>query len=64
VVSVERRFTHGGILAALIDLAADWALVRQTGRGVPTYFLLQLLRSGFGPNAKCWHVRYCAAFGG
>jgi hypothetical protein len=47
VVSVERRFTHGGILAALIDLAADWALVRQTGRGVPTYFLLQLLRSGF-----------------
>ena len=36
VVSVERRFTHGGILAALIDLAADWALVRQTGSGVPT----------------------------
>jgi len=36
VVSVERRFTHGGILAALIDLAADWALVKQTGRGVPT----------------------------
>jgi uncharacterized protein (TIGR00369 family) len=36
LVSVERRFTHGGILAALIDLAADWALVRQTGRGVPT----------------------------
>jgi uncharacterized protein (TIGR00369 family) len=36
VVSVERRFTHGGILAALIDLAADWAMVRQTGRGVPT----------------------------
>ena len=36
VVSVERRFTHGGILAALIDLAADWAMVKQTGRGVPT----------------------------
>ncbi len=36
VVSVERRYTHGGILAALIDLAADWALVKQTGRGVPT----------------------------
>jgi hypothetical protein len=34
--SAERRFTHCGILAALIDLAADWALVRQTGRGVPT----------------------------
>jgi uncharacterized protein (TIGR00369 family) len=36
VVNVERRYTHGGILAALIDLAADFALVRQTGRGVPT----------------------------
>jgi uncharacterized protein (TIGR00369 family) len=36
VVNPERRYTHGGILAALIDLAADFALVRQTGRGVPT----------------------------
>jgi uncharacterized protein (TIGR00369 family) len=36
VVNKERGYTHGGILAALIDLAADWALVRQTGRGVPT----------------------------
>jgi uncharacterized protein (TIGR00369 family) len=36
VVNPERRTTHGGVLAALIDLAADWALVRQTGRGVPT----------------------------
>jgi uncharacterized protein (TIGR00369 family) len=36
VVNPERRYTHGGILAALIDLAADWAMVRQTGRGVPT----------------------------
>jgi uncharacterized protein (TIGR00369 family) len=36
VVSVERRYTHGGILAALVDLAADFALVKQTGRGVPT----------------------------
>jgi len=36
VVNLERRYTHGGILAALIDLAADWALVKQTGRGVPT----------------------------
>ena len=36
VVNKERSYTHGGILAALIDLAADWALVRQTGRGVPT----------------------------
>ena len=36
VVNLERRYTHGGVLAALIDLAADWALVRKTGRGVPT----------------------------
>ena len=36
VVNPERRYTHGGVLAALIDLAADWSLVRRTGRGVPT----------------------------
>ncbi|MFM0739614.1 PaaI family thioesterase [Paraburkholderia xenovorans] len=36
VVNVEKRYTHGGILAALVDLAADWALVSKTGRGVPT----------------------------
>jgi uncharacterized protein (TIGR00369 family) len=36
VVNVERRYTHGGILAALVDLAADFALIKQTGRGVPT----------------------------
>ena len=36
VVNPDRRYTHGGVLAALIDLGADWALVRRTGRGVPT----------------------------
>jgi uncharacterized protein (TIGR00369 family) len=36
VVNTERGITHGGIVAALIDLAADWAMVKQTGRGVPT----------------------------
>jgi uncharacterized protein (TIGR00369 family) len=36
VVNLERGYTHGGVLAALIDLAADWAMVKQTGRGVPT----------------------------
>jgi uncharacterized protein (TIGR00369 family) len=36
VVNVERRFTHGGILASLVDLGADWAMVRKLGRGVPT----------------------------
>ncbi len=36
VVNTERGYVHGGVLAALIDLAADWAMVKQTGRGVPT----------------------------
>ena len=36
MVNPERRYTHGGMLAALIDLAADWAMVKKTGRGVPT----------------------------
>lgn len=36
VVNPERRYTHGGVLAALIDIAADYALVSRTGRGVPT----------------------------
>jgi uncharacterized protein (TIGR00369 family) len=36
VVNPECRYTHGGILAALIDLAADFALIKQTGRGVLT----------------------------
>ncbi len=36
MVNTERGYTHGGVLAALIDLAADWAMVKQTGRGVPT----------------------------
>ena len=36
VVNPERRYTHGGILAAIVDLTADWSLVAHTGRGVPT----------------------------
>jgi uncharacterized protein (TIGR00369 family) len=36
VVNPERRYTHGGILAALVDLGADWAMVKKLGRGVPT----------------------------
>jgi uncharacterized protein (TIGR00369 family) len=36
IVNPDRRYTHGGILAALVDLAADWAMVSRTGRGVPT----------------------------
>jgi uncharacterized protein (TIGR00369 family) len=36
VVNPDRGYTHGGVLAALVDLAADWAMVKKTGRGVPT----------------------------
>ncbi len=36
IVNPDRRYTHGGVLAALVDLAADWALVSRAGRGVPT----------------------------
>src|SRR5262249_59142181 len=36
VVNLDRRYPHGGVLAALVDLGADWAMVRKTGRGVPT----------------------------
>ena len=36
VVNPEWRYTHGGIIAALIDLAADWAMVKRLGRPVPT----------------------------
>ena len=36
VVNPERRYTHGGILATLIDLAADWAMIKKLGRPVPT----------------------------
>ena len=36
VANAERRHTHGGILAALVDLAADWALFSRLGRAAPT----------------------------
>jgi len=36
VVSPERRYTHGGLLATLIDIAADWAMLKLAGRPVPT----------------------------
>ncbi len=36
VVNPDRRYTHGGILAAIIDVAADYAIAVQIGRPVPT----------------------------
>jgi len=39
VVNPQRRYTHGGVLATLIDIGGDWAMVRKLGRGVPTISL-------------------------
>lgn len=36
IVNPERRYTHGGILAAIIDVAADYAIAIELGRPVPT----------------------------
>ena len=36
VADPKARSTHGGILATLIDLAADYAVAAKLGRGVPT----------------------------
>src|SRR5262245_46757783 len=35
-VNPERRYTHGGILAAIVDVAADYAIAARLGRPVPT----------------------------
>jgi uncharacterized protein (TIGR00369 family) len=34
--SVDPPYAHGGILAALVDLAADFAVAAKAGRGAPT----------------------------
>lgn len=36
VVNPVLRYTHGGIHAAIIDVAADYALAARLGRSVPT----------------------------
>ena len=36
VANPERRYPHGGILAAIVDVAADYAIAAQLGRPVPT----------------------------
>ena len=36
VANPDRRHTHGGILAAIIDVAADYAIAAQLGRPAPT----------------------------
>src|SRR5947207_15040050 len=39
IVNHDRRYTHGGIVAALDDLADRWALAAKHGRGLPTIAL-------------------------
>jgi uncharacterized protein (TIGR00369 family) len=36
VVHPDRRNTHGGVIATLVDIAADWAMLKRNGRPVPT----------------------------
>ena len=36
VVNPDRHYTHGGILSAIIDVAADYAIAAKIGRPVPT----------------------------
>ncbi len=36
VSNPEVRYTHGGLLATLIDIAADYAIASKLGHGVPT----------------------------
>src|SRR5215471_19592582 len=36
VVNPERHYTHGGILAAIVDVAADFAIAARLGHPVPT----------------------------
>jgi uncharacterized protein (TIGR00369 family) len=36
VVNPDRRYTHGGILAAIVDVAADYAIAARLGQPVPT----------------------------
>jgi uncharacterized protein (TIGR00369 family) len=36
VAHTEIRYTHGGIIATLIDLTGDYVIAAKLGRGVPT----------------------------
>ena len=50
VVNTERGYTHGGVLAALIDLAAAWAMIKKLGRPVPTIDLRVAYHSPAAPG--------------
>jgi uncharacterized protein (TIGR00369 family) len=63
VVNAERGYTHGGILATLVDLTADWALVSKTGRGVPTVDLrVDYHRAAMPGDLRC--IGAVVKFGG
>src|SRR5258708_9733918 len=48
----DRRTTHRGVLAALIDLAADWAVGRPAGPRVPASGLSGDFHSPPPPGAR------------
>ena len=50
VVNPERRYTHGGILAAIVDVAADYAIAARLGRPVPTIDLRVDYHKAAGPG--------------
>ena len=59
VVNPERRYTHGGVLATLVDLGADWAMVRRTGRGVPTSICTSIITPRPCPAISPFAARSC-----
>ena len=48
---------HGGVLAALIDLAADWAMIKTLGRPVPTIDLRVDFHSPAMPGDLTCHCK-------
>jgi uncharacterized protein (TIGR00369 family) len=60
VVNPDRRYTHGGVLATLVDLGADWAMVSKTGRGVPTIDLRIDYHAVAMPGISPYAARSCA----
>ncbi len=51
------RYTHGGILATLIDLAADYAIAARIGRGVPTIDMRVDFHKAAMPGPLTAHAR-------
>ena len=50
----EARFTHGGILAALIDAVADYMIAAKIGMPVPTVDMrIDYHRAAIPGNLKC-----------